>query len=624
MPLGPPTRVSGSANPADRVRSHKPVLTWNGSNYGVLWDEGLPGEPGTPLANTTFLALLDGNGDVVRNRVRLTSTSTSHPWEDGQPVPLEWDGTHGGFFDLSVVTPPMLDLVFRRLDDDGDVVLGPVTVRAPAAAHVSDVAAAWNGAPGTSKYGVLWHEIRDNRIDVYFQVMEEATGALEGSPTHLDDYVSLIGTYGGTVVADGTGWAVVWVDLEIDAELNEWGATWMRRFDAAGAPLGPAARISSDPPNDGGLPLLRRKPNGSFALFGYCPTAPREVCRLEVDGVGDWIGTLTQVTPADGANTYVFDVADNGTDFLVAVENRRPDGFELGAVLVPVDDQSTPGPMVPLTAGHEANWVLPAAAGVVPLGAGFAAVWLDPTRGFYPIQARIWNGAGEVVADLSPLTPTLALGRPAVFGRGDELAVGWQDVTTADYWFARFDATGAPLLAETSISTTGNSTGIAMDFTGEAYALLWRTSGGLNFVLVATDGSRLVADRLVPVGAVASSPAPQMRWTGAGFAVVWRAGDNSLHYSFLAPDGTPMVLDAQITTPVQGAMAVSFHLIWTGQDLGLAWSELRYSTRRWTTSSSCGSASTAPWPSRPSPQSRRRGATSTRCSTGRGAMRAST
>ena len=43
---------------------------------------------------------------------------------------------------------------------------------------------------GTSKYGVLWHEIRDDRIDVYFQVMEEATGALEGSPTHLDDYVS--------------------------------------------------------------------------------------------------------------------------------------------------------------------------------------------------------------------------------------------------------------------------------------------------------------------------------------------------------------------------------------------------------------------------------------------------
>ena len=69
-------------------------------------------------------------------------------------------------------------------------------------------------------------------------------------------------------------------------------------------------------------------------------------------------------------------------------------------------------------------------------------------------------------------------------------------------------------------------------------------------MLVAPDGTPRRRDRLLPVGNVAA-PAPQMRWTGAGFAVVWRAGDNSLHYAFLAPDGTPVVLDTQLTTPIQ-------------------------------------------------------------------------
>ena len=111
-----------------------------------------------------------------------------------------------------------------------------------------------------------------------------------------------------------------------------------------------------------------------------------------------------------------------------------------------------------------------------------------------------------------------------------------------------------------------------MGFSGEVYGLLWPRGGGLNFLRVAPDGTPVGADLLIPVG---SAGGQQMRWTGSGWAVVWRSGDNNLHYTFLAPDGSPVVLDAQLTTAVQGDIAVAFHLIWTGADLGLAWAELR-------------------------------------------------
>ena len=495
----------------------------------------------------------------------------NHPFEDGLPPALVWDGTHWGFFDLAYVTPPMLDLVYRRLDADGDVVLGPVTVLAPPGSHVSDVDAAWNAA--TSKYGVLWHEISNDEVAIYFQVMEESNGALEGSATLLDGFFSAVGTWGGTVVADGSGWAVTWVDAEWDPDAGYIGTTWMRRFDSAGARSGPAMRLSDDPVTDGGMALARpqarrrlravrllrqlpgslpsrdRRERRPYRRPGQCD--PRR--RIQFAGC-----TMSPATAATSSSS----------------SQNRAGALELGGTLVPVGDCSAPGPLEALTSGHDRERQHFRQPNVVPLGAGFAAVWLDPTSGTNLLQARIWDGSGGTVAALSPLTPTPARGRPAVVAVGTELAVAWRDVATTDLWFARYDATGSPVVAETSVSTIGTTANIAMDFSGEVYGLLWVRSGGFNFRRVAPNGSPVGADLLVSVGSV-TSPAPQMRWVGSGWAVVWRSADNNLHYAFLAPDGTPVTLNVTLTSATQNMMATSFHLIWTGSDLGLAWSELR-------------------------------------------------
>ncbi len=95
--IGTPTRVSASASSADRVRADKPTLAYSDPGYdrwGMIWTEGLPGEPGTVLDNTTFFALLAADGSIERGGVRISSTTNDHAFEDGFPPPLAWDGTH--------------------------------------------------------------------------------------------------------------------------------------------------------------------------------------------------------------------------------------------------------------------------------------------------------------------------------------------------------------------------------------------------------------------------------------------------------------------------------------------------------------------------------------------------
>ncbi len=506
--------------------------------------------------------------------MRVSSQTNDHPWEDGFPFPLLWDGTHWGTFEL-VWDDPGFDLVYRRLDPDGDVVLGPVTVLAPASAHVSDVSAAWNGA--ASKHGVAWMEIEDDEIRAYFQVMEEATGGLEGSATLLDDYSSVVGTWGISVVADGDGWAVAWTDSELDPELGEIGVTWMRRFDGAGVPRGPATRLSDEPVTDSGAVLLARKPAGGFAAFVFCSIAPYEVCRLEADAGGNRIGDLTAVTPADGENSYLSGVDGNGTDFLVVFQERGSGTIEVGGSLVPVADFSAPGSLELLTTGHDAAFAQAANSSVAPLGAGFVAAWVEISpANTATIHARTWDGGGATLATLAPLDPAQVSGRPALVSTGSEFAVGWRDGATGDLWFARYDSSGNPVVPRTSVSTLGNfRAGVAMAFSGESYGLLWPRGGGggLAFLRVAADGTPLSAEIPLPIGSP-TNVLPQIVWAGSGWAIAWHAGDNSIRYGFLAPDGTPSVLDVAVASAAQSTIPLAFHLILTGTDLGLAWSLL--------------------------------------------------
>lgn len=571
-PVGSPVAVSAS-----EFGAFTPTIVWNGSRYGVVWQDYLVDQPGGRFASSDFFALLDVDGTKLRGDLRLTSAETQHPFDSNLPPMLAWDGTHWGFFNLEMVSPPMLDLVYRRLDADGDVVVGPVAVLQPAAAHVADVVAAWNATTG--EYGLAWWEARDTTMTGYFQRLDEASGTLLGSRTTLDDYPSAIGTYRFDVVADGAGWAVAWTDVDA---LSGDTATRLQRFAANGDPLGPTVRVSDDPATDWGDPLLQREPGGGFSLFVECD-APNEICRLRTDAAGARLGDLEAITPHDGRADLVAyaDVAGNGSDFLVAATDQTTGTLEIAGIRVDATGSSAADPPVALTTGHLAGTgtgtVGPGNATVAPLGAGFVATWTDAATGSSQVQARLWDGTGAPVSVPSPLTSTSANGKPAMFAFGDFFAVAWRQAGSNDLRYGTWSATGTPRGAELSVSTTpGYRAGVAIGFSGEEVALVWPRNGanGMTFLRLDSDGTLQAPEVNVPAGVVAAPPI--LQWVGSGWVLVWRGSDNNLYYRLLAPDGSSLTANVALTAATQADDPTSnFQILWTGDQLAFAWSEQR-------------------------------------------------
>lgn len=111
-----------------------------------------------------------------------------------------------------------------------------------------------------------------------------------------------------------------------------------------------------------------------------------------------------------------------------------------------------------------------------------------------------------------------------------------------------------------------------MDFSGEAFGLAWFDGNQMTFRRVAADGTLLGAPRAVPGTGI--GPAPQVRWVGAGWALMWRKNaDNHLYYALLDADGDLLVPPIQVT--FTSSRPNNHRLLWTGEHLGLVWQENR-------------------------------------------------
>lgn len=574
VPISAPVRISdGSAS------AFGPTVAWNGSRYGVVWNDFLAAEPGGPSAFTYFFSLLDAGANELRGDVRLSSAVETHPFGGRLAPVLLWDGTHWGFFTTEVNAPPRTDLVYRRLEEDGDVVLGPVVLTSTPATHDSDVAVAWS-AP-ESKYGMAWFEIADSTIELYFQRVEESTGAPEDAPVLVGGYTSFVGTFGLSLVWDGAGWAVSWAEPQPDGTV----VTFLRRLDSGGTLLGPAVRLSDDPPAEpiDILPLLENKPGGGYAVFtgSFLQVSPfsQEITRLEADAAGDREGNGELMTPADGRPSANHDLASDGSRFLVAFNDAGAGTLETAAFLVDGSGTLPPGTPVQLTSGHSmgnaANFVTAANTSVAPLGAGFVAVWTDAAAtGSNQIQAHIFDGAGATVADLAPLTPTPSRGRPGVAAVGSDFALAWRDPANATLYFARFDGNGAPVIGETVVDSTGGAAEVALAWSGEAFGVLRRKGPQLTLLRLTPAGAPMGPETSFAASA-AGNPAPRLHWVGSAWVVLYRGVDNNLYFARLDPAGNLAVGPVALTGAVQAEVATQFHSLWTGQHLALAWSEHR-------------------------------------------------
>ncbi len=578
QPLGPPVRVTASDS-----GSSLPTLRWNGTHYGLIWNESMRGEPGTPGlgASRQMFALLAPDGGKVRGDVPLPTPFGG--WiNNNAKWAFDWDGSHWGLFGTDwTATPPFSRVIYLKLDEDGDTVLGPVPITATLDRWENDVAAAFS--PTESLYGVAWKRYENTPggpVEVWFQRVEEADGTPVGGAVLLGSW---LGSPDGLDIAwdAATGaWAVVWSQWPSDGSE---APLMLRKVAADGSPIGPGPeRLSDDPdpedPRWDELPVVTVTSAGevrAFAWSGDNATGAYEVGLLRADASGARLGSRILVTPFDGLWQAYPQVASDGARQLVAFNDATAGSLEVGAVLV--DESALPGALVPLTSGHIPGNTYGTFSGgpakVAPLGAGFVAVWMERTSGTPTLAARAYDGTGSITAEALPLTAT-PLGHSAfdLVAAGGTFALVFRDAG-GGIRFSRFDEFLNRLTPEEGVVVTGANGPTAIGFDGERYGLVFRRSGGWSYASVWPDGS--LAEQRLPLALTPpGNSQPHLFWLGSSWALVWQSWEGStIFLGRFSASGDVLLPATPLTPPAAYSSRNQYAAAFGGDRIAVAWVE---------------------------------------------------
>lgn len=561
---GTPLRITNSHSQSTRA-----MMQWNGSNIGMIYTEGLRG-PNGEFESFYRFALIDATGSIVRRDVRIPSpTGFTSGNVDPQFV---WDGSAWAFIESHFTETGQTDLLFYRLDEDGDPIVGPIPLTNHPD-HEFGQAIAWNG----SEYGVVWIRGNTDAQTIQFQRFTSG-GAAIGSPVTVAPFGAVVGGL-PDVVASPSGWAVTWSESPDDDSL----VVMMRRLDASGVLLGPATRISDDWDLNGFTPADMRPvddrvydtfalPSGGYVVFSQSVSPGHtEVGMLRADASGNRIGARTILSPNDSFVSGTARAAFDGTNFLVAFNEGRLGTQELASVIVDSSGATVAGP-TDLTSGHSVGnsfgFVSSSSQQLAGVGAGFAAVWTEPVPGDTRIYAKIFDGTGALSATKFPLTIRGVRGRPGVVGVATTFAVAWRDPSN-NIAFCRYDASGNPLMSEaTPVTGASGGSPVLVGFDGENYAIAWVQASRINFQRVSPAGAA-IGTRATLEPQILNNQLVQMAWTGSGWAFAY-AFSNDIYYMLVDTAGAVIVAPVRVSFTPDETKQQGLAIAWNGDALGVA------------------------------------------------------
>ncbi|HVF35205.1 MAG TPA: hypothetical protein VND91_07760 [Candidatus Saccharimonadia bacterium] len=570
-PLGPQVTISDADMNASGAR-----LVFNGQRYGALWTEFMRGAAGEPASGAQNFALLEADGTIVRRGVRV-----SFPRPLLSITQLAWDGTHWGVFGIVSTTDTAVaalgDIMFVRMTEQGTA-LGPaIPLAATADLSESRVAVEWSAQRG--QYGIAFVRGRNNDYQWLFQRFTASGTPVDANPVVLDAVSFAAGEFGLAsldVAYDGSDWAIAYARDDPSNEVET--AVFLRRVDGdSGTLLGPATRLSDDAADASDLSFLMTKPGGGFAAFTRSSglNFVVQLARMQATAAGARDGTRIFVTPDDGQSRGFANVAANGSEFLAVYGiNGGTLPSEIFAVRIAADGATPPQAPVALTSGHPAADIPRNPQHVANLSDGFVAVWVDGAGNALRINARIYNGTGQAVSSLTPLTSTSTRGVLGLASVGNSFALAWKNAAS-DVIFARYNASGGTLVAERTIAAaTGAGAPVALGWDGESYGLFWVSSTGSRFQRVAPDGTAIGNSVVVPRGPDGSG---QVAWLGDGWALTTRSASQIGDIDYIRIDPTGVLLDGpvQVTSGFGGAprTAQAHRMHFDGRNLGLIWSQ---------------------------------------------------
>lgn len=198
-----------------------PALAWSGSTFGLVYTDG-------PSTNTeVWLQRLTENGAKIGAPVQVSNGTGGSEWPDvtftGTDFGVAWADRRGG---------PAEDLYFRLMGQDGVPKGGEVRVTADAAKQQTAILK-WSG----TEFALVWTDFRHGNRQIYFRRISGA-GALVGPEVRVTQSAS--DAAWPDLTWDGTGWGVVWQDNR-DGNLE----IYMARLKPDGTKVGAEVRISN-------------------------------------------------------------------------------------------------------------------------------------------------------------------------------------------------------------------------------------------------------------------------------------------------------------------------------------------------------------------------------------------
>ncbi len=266
--------------------SRSPSLAWNGTGFGVAWQDDRDGQMGI------YFALLDAQGRLPGDDFRISDVAgvgvtPSLVWT-GDGYGVAWEDERDGF--------EQSEIYFRLLNERG----APAgdELRITNAAGISYwPSLTWNG----TGFGLVWSDTGDSEGDIYFASIS-ATG--ERLAENLRVTTSPGASYVPALITSGNGYALAYNDDSLDENFEN----YFVRLSADGSKLGTETRLATTEPFSQ-LPRIAATSAGYAVAWEEMDGTAGEVLARTLDATGKAAGvtrTLSTTLPGIGGGDIVW------------------------------------------------------------------------------------------------------------------------------------------------------------------------------------------------------------------------------------------------------------------------------------------------------------------------------
>jgi hypothetical protein len=215
--IAPDIRISSAVG-----RSDRPVIGWNGTGYGLAWNDTHDGN------YEIYFAPVDAGG-TVGPATRVTTTGVDSTWPT-----IAWSGESYGVLWAEAGPQQASTIMFQELDAAGATLSGPLQLRTLTSGFVPIRTQRW---PGGLLQAVAWQADPGTGDEIFFdQILR--TGQ---SPIGETRVTNAAGASGFPSLAyNGTDFGVAWND---DRDGNP--EIYFAHVNTSGAPVGPDVRVTT-------------------------------------------------------------------------------------------------------------------------------------------------------------------------------------------------------------------------------------------------------------------------------------------------------------------------------------------------------------------------------------------